>query len=135
MSKKKVLIVDDSSTVRQQVAQVLTQVGFLVLEAPDGQVGVEMIEKDSTISCVICDVNMPRMNGIEMVETVKRDAKNKALPVLMLTTDGQPSLIKRATDAGASGWVVKPFNPTQLVAVVQKLTNGTPRSSVDRGGR
>jgi two-component system chemotaxis response regulator CheY len=135
MSKKKVLIVDDSSTVRQQVAQVLTQVGFLMLEAPDGQVGVEMIEKDSTISCVICDVNMPRMNGIEMVEIVKREAKNKTLPVLMLTTDGQPALIKRAKDAGASGWMVKPFNPTQLVAVVQKLSNGATRPGADRGDR
>jgi two-component system chemotaxis response regulator CheY len=124
-SKKKVLVVDDSATVRQQVAQTLTGVGFEVVEAPDGQVGCDLIDRDATISMVICDVNMPRMNGIEMLLSVKSHPKNLALPILMLTTDGQPALIKKAKEAGARGWVVKPFNPAQLVAVVQKLTGST----------
>lgn len=120
--KKKVLVVDDSATIRQQVAQVLTQVGFEVLEAADGQIGADVINADdAAISVVICDMNMPRMNGLEMLASVKSHAKNAGLPVLMLTTDGQPSLIKKAKEAGARGWIVKPFNPTQLVSVVQKL--------------
>ena len=121
MMKKKVLIVDDSSTVRQQVAEVLTQVGFEVLEAVDGQVGVEVIEREAALAVVICDVNMPRMNGIELVTSVKSRSKNATLPILMLTTDGEPALIRKAKEAGAKGWMVKPFNPTQLVAAVQKL--------------
>jgi two-component system chemotaxis response regulator CheY len=124
MSKKKVLVVDDSSTVRQQVAQVLTQVGFEVLEATDGQLGAEMIDKEA-LAVVICDVNMPRMNGIEMVTTVKSRPQHAALPILMLTTDGQPALIKRAKEVGARGWMVKPFNPNQLVAAVKKLAGVT----------
>ena len=121
MSKKRILVVDDSTTVRQQVAQTLARVGFEVREASDGQIGADVIDKDPTISLVICDVNMPRMNGIEMVTTVKRESKNAGLPILMLTTDGQRTLIKKAKEAGARGWIVKPFNPTQLVEVVQKL--------------
>jgi two-component system chemotaxis response regulator CheY len=124
MSKKKILVVDDSSTVRQQVAQVLSQSGFEVLEAADGQLGAEVIAKEA-LACVICDVNMPRMNGIEMVTTVKSHPENAGLPILMLTTDGQPALIKRAKEAGARGWMVKPFNPTQLVAAVKKLSGAT----------
>lgn len=121
MSKKKVLVVDDSATVRQQVSQALTRVGFEVLEAADGQIGADVIDGDSTISVVICDINMPRMNGIEMLVNVKSQEKNAALPILMLTTDGQPALIKKAKEAGARGWIVKPFNPAQLVTAVQKL--------------
>ena len=121
MAKKRVLVVDDSSTIRQQVSQVLTQVGFEVIEAEDGQIGADIIRDDPSISVVICDVNMPRLNGIEMVLHVKRDAKNANLPILMLTTDGQPALIKKAKEAGAKGWMVKPFNPSQLVLAVQKL--------------
>lgn len=121
MTKKKVLVVDDSSTVREHLAQVLGQVGFEVLEAADGQIGVELIDRERAISVVICDVNMPRMNGIEMVASVKSRPENAALPILMLTTDGQASLIKKAKEAGARGWMVKPFNPAQLVAAVQKL--------------
>jgi two-component system chemotaxis response regulator CheY len=121
MSKKKVLVVDDSATIRQQVSQVLTKVGFDVVEAADGQIGADMIKGDKTISVVICDVNMPRMNGIEMLSHIRTEQKNMDLPILMLTTDGQPALIKRAKEAGARGWMVKPFNPVQLVAAVQKL--------------
>jgi two-component system chemotaxis response regulator CheY len=121
MSKKKVLIVDDSATVRQQVAAALTNAGFEVVEAADGQIGADMINADGSISIVICDVNMPRLNGIDMVLSVKSNQKHANLPILMLTTDGQPALIKKAKEAGARGWIVKPFNPAQLVAAVQKL--------------
>lgn len=71
---------------------------------------------------VISDVNMPNMNGLEMVSEIKKNPSNRALPILMLTTEGQPALIKQAKEAGAVGWIVKPFNASQLVATVKKLT-------------
>lgn len=119
---KRVLVVDDSATVRQQVKLTLTQAGFDVLEAIDGQDGVAKITSGEDISAVICDVNMPRKNGIELLEEVKAQPKYQALPILMLTTEGQPALVKRAKAAGASGWVVKPFKPALLLSAIAKLT-------------
>ena len=116
-----ILVVDDSATVRQQVTTALVQVGFEVVEAADGRIGKHRIEAGG-ISCVICDVNMPNMNGIEMVQAVKSDSVNASLPIVMLTTEGAPDLIKQAKQAGASGWIVKPFKADMLVAAVEKLT-------------
>ena len=121
MKKKKVLVVDDSATIRLQVSGALEQAGFDVVEACDGLAGVEAIERDSEIAAVICDVNMPRMNGIEMVEKVKSVPKNASLAMIMLTTEGQAALMRRAKEAGALGWIVKPFNAPQLVAVIKKI--------------
>jgi two-component system chemotaxis response regulator CheY len=118
---KKILIVDDSLTVRQQVGLALTEAGFEVIEAVDGQEGAEIIGSTDDISAVICDVNMPRLNGIEMVSQVKSDAKNADLPIIMLTTEGQPALIRQAKAAGAKGWIVKPFKAAQLVATMHKI--------------
>ena len=114
----KVLIVDDSSTVRQQVRLALTGAGFDVIEACDGEEGFQKVESASP-AVVICDVNMPRMNGIEMVEKIK--ASGRSVPIVMLTTEGQPELIQRARAAGAKGWIVKPFKPDLLVGAVTKL--------------
>lgn len=119
---KKVLVVDDSVTVRQQVSSVLEQAGYAVDEAEDGQAGAEKIEADSGISMVICDVNMPRMNGIEMVGRVKKDGARAELPIVMLTTEGNPALIAKAKELGAKGWIVKPFKADHLLAAVNKLT-------------
>jgi two-component system chemotaxis response regulator CheY len=119
---KKILIVDDSATVRQQVGLALTQVGHEVEEAVDGQDGLERISKGG-LDLVICDVNMPRMDGIEMVTKAKSDGANPALPIIMLTTEGDPALIARAKQAGAKGWIVKPFKAELLVGAVKKLTN------------
>ena len=116
-----VLIVDDSATVRQQVGTVLLQSGFQVEHACDGVEGVSRIQKGG-IDCVICDVNMPNMNGIELVEAVKQCEQHSKLPIIMLTTEGAKELIQRAKQAGASGWIVKPFKADLLVAAVQKLT-------------
>jgi len=118
---QKILVVDDSPSVRQQVGLALRQAGFQVIEAADGAEGVTAIDADPTICMVICDVNMPRMNGLEMIEKVKGQAKNANLPIMMLTSEGQQSLIERAKKAGAKGWVVKPFKAELLVAAVKKL--------------
>lgn len=118
---KTVLVVDDSGTVRQQVTMALKQAGFSTKEAADGREGMNTIAGGS-VDMVICDVNMPNMNGLEMVEAVKAKPENRALPIVMLTTEGQPSMIKRAKDAGAAGWIVKPFDAGQLVSAARQLT-------------
>ena len=119
---KIVLVVDDSSTVRQQVATALKGAGFCIIEAADGAEGLKTLEANRNIDMVVCDVNMPNMNGLEMVEKVKAKPENKTLPILMLTTEGQPSMIKRAKEAGASGWIIKPFDANQLVQTAKHLT-------------
>jgi len=119
---KRVLIVDDSATIRQQVRMALTQAGFDVIEAADGEDGVAKIRSDPGISAVICDVNMPKKNGLELIEEIKAGGANSHVPIVMLTTEGQPALVQRAKQAGAKGWIVKPFKANLLVAAMQKLT-------------
>jgi two-component system, chemotaxis family, chemotaxis protein CheY len=118
---KKILIVDDSATVRQQVRMALEGAGFDVEEAVDGMEGKERISSSNQLAAVVCDVNMPRMNGIEMLESVKADPRNGKLPIVMLTTEGQAAMVKRAKAAGATGWMIKPFNATLLIATLKKL--------------
>ncbi|HEX6274669.1 MAG TPA: response regulator [Polyangiaceae bacterium] len=120
---KKVVVIDDSQTVRQQVGMALRQAGFEVIEAADGDEGVELLGRVADVAMVICDVNMPRMNGLDFLDAIKKDGKNANLPILMLTTEGQPQLIERAKKSGAKGWVVKPFKPELLVAAVKKLAS------------
>lgn len=122
MANKKILVVDDSATVRQQVALALGPAGFDVVEACDGVQGLKAIETNPDLALVICDVNMPHKNGIEMLTEAKAEGKNPRLPIVMLTTEGQPALIKRAKEAGACGWIVKPFKADRLIAAAQKLT-------------
>jgi two-component system, chemotaxis family, chemotaxis protein CheY len=117
---KKILVVDDSPTVRQQVGLALSQAGYQVLEAVDGMDGIGKV--DASLALLICDVNMPRMNGLDMLEKLRTDARWSALPIVMLTTDGQPALIERAKKAGAKGWIIKPFKAELLVAAVRRLT-------------
>jgi two-component system chemotaxis response regulator CheY len=119
---KRVLIVDDSATLRQQVRLALTSAGFEVVEATDGEDGVLKIRSDAAIAAVICDINMPRKSGLELLEEVRSGGVNAQLPFLMLTSEGQPELIQRAKLAGAKAWMVKPFKPHLLVAAMQKLT-------------
>jgi len=119
---KRILIVDDSEVVRQQVAIALGQAGYEPVEAVDGADGLSVLEKRDDIEMVICDVNMPVMDGLAMVEQFRKTEKGKKVPVMMLTTEGDPSLIKRAKAAGAKGWMVKPFDATLLIKTVNKIT-------------
>jgi len=120
---KRVLIVDDSATIRQQVRMALSQAGFDVVEAMDGEDGVSKIRADLEIVAVICDVNMPKKSGLELIEEIKAGGPNSGVPIVMLTTEGQPALVQRAKQAGAKGWIVKPFKANLLVAAMQKLTS------------
>ncbi len=117
----KVLVVDDSASVRQQVGLALAQGGFEVAEAVDGLDAVSKLATISGIRLVISDVNMPRMNGLELLENIKADGRHAHIPILMLTTEGQPALVQRAKAAGAKGWIIKPFKADLLVAAVKKL--------------
>ncbi len=114
----KVLVIDDSQMVRHQVGKALIGAGFAIVEAIDGADALEKLRAAPDTSLVVCDVNMPTMNGIEFLE--KKGAAGA--PVVMLTTEGQPELIKKAKLLGAKGWVMKPFKPELLVAAAKKLT-------------
>jgi two-component system chemotaxis response regulator CheY len=116
---KRVLVIDDSSAVRQQIRNTLSGAGYDIVEALDGLDGLEKLRTMTDIDLALCDVNMPRMTGLEMVLEVQREGLTT--PILMLTTEGQPSMIRRARDAGAKGWIVKPFKPELLLIAVNKI--------------
>lgn len=119
---KTVLVVDDSETIRNQVASVLEQGGFSVLEARDGIEGLDFIEQYPDLALVILDINMPRLGGLEMLDRLKAGGKRPNLPVLLLTTEVQQSMMERAKKAGAKGWMVKPVKMELLLSAVNKLT-------------
>jgi two-component system chemotaxis response regulator CheY len=118
----KVLIVDDSFTMREQVKLALAPGNFKIVEAVDGKDGLTKVETDPEIGILILDVNMPRMNGLELAEALNKGGyMSKGLKVVMLTTEGHADLIARAKAAGAKGWIVKPFKPELLLSAVQKM--------------
>jgi two-component system chemotaxis response regulator CheY len=116
-----VMVVDDSATVRIEAARALTAAGYEVIEAFDGQDALEKLSRHPPVALILCDVNMPRMNGVELVEALAQQPGQRA-PILMLTTEGHPALIQRAKASGAKGWMMKPFKPELLVAAAHKLT-------------
>ncbi|MFO0725220.1 MAG: response regulator [Myxococcota bacterium] len=116
-----VLIVDDSAMIRQQVGKVLRAAGLEVFEAVDGMDAVDKLQTLGTVSLIVCDVNMPRMTGLEFLEAAQERISRAAIPVVMLTTEGQPELLQRAKRLGARAWIIKPFKPELFVAAIQKL--------------
>jgi two-component system chemotaxis response regulator CheY len=118
----KILIIDDSASVRRQVSTILTSEGFEIIEAADGIEGSAHIRSDVDLALVLCDINMPRLNGLDMLESVSAEISKKAIPVVMLTTEGEPEAMTRARRAGARGWIIKPFKDQLLVGAVKKLT-------------
>jgi two-component system, chemotaxis family, chemotaxis protein CheY len=117
---KTILIVDDSATVRQQVSVALIRAGYAVQEAGDGVEGLAALEKGG-IALVISDVNMPRMSGLDMLDIIKRDGRHASIPFMLLTTEGHLGLVARAKQAGAKGWIVKPFKAELMISAVTKL--------------
>jgi len=118
---KTILIVDDSSSLRTVVNLSLARAGYEVLEASDGVEGLAVLERTSKVNLIISDVNMPNMNGIEFVTKVKQHPRHKFAPVIMLTTEDQAAKKDLGRAAGAKAWIVKPFNPPQLLDAVSKL--------------
>jgi two-component system chemotaxis response regulator CheY len=117
---KQILTVDDSASIRQMVSFTLTRAGYGVAEAIDGQDGLEKSGRQK-YDLIITDLNMPRMDGIEMITAVRKLSGYGFTPILMLTTESQAEKKEAGRKAGATGWIVKPFNADQLLAVVQKL--------------
>jgi two-component system chemotaxis response regulator CheY len=115
-----ILVVDDSASLRGMVVFTLKQQGFTVVEAGDGQ---EALNKAKTMSCdlVLSDVNMPVMDGLTLCAELRRLPSFKFTPVLMLTTESSPDMKQRGKAAGATGWLVKPFNPDTLLATLKKV--------------
>ena len=120
-----ILLVDDSTTLRASVRSILERVGYELVEAGDGLEGLEALGKLSrqgrSPAMIISDVNMPRLDGLSFIKEIKKTAY-KFLPILVLTTESEPQLKLAGRQAGASGWLVKPFKPETLVAVVNKYT-------------
>ena len=115
-----ILVIDDSASLRQVVAMALKGAGYDVLEAGDGQAALALLD-GRKVNMAICDVNMPRMNGIEFVKAAKALSNYRFLPILMLTTESQESKKEEGKAAGAKAWMVKPFSPASLLNAVSKL--------------
>lgn len=117
---KKILIVDDSSSMRQMINFTLKNNGYEVVEAVDGMDAVAKV-KANVFNMVLTDLNMPKMDGITLIKELRKNPSTKFIPIVMLTTESQAEKKQEGKTAGASGWIVKPFQPDQLVAVVKKL--------------
>jgi len=117
---KTILVVDDSSSMRQVVSMALKGNGYDVIEACDGKDALAKLA-GQRVHLVISDVNMPNMDGITFVKEMKKNSAYKFVPVIMLTTEGSDEKKKAGQDAGAKAWVVKPFQPQQMLAVVSKI--------------
>ncbi len=117
---KKILIVDDSASMRQLVSFALEDVGYTVVQAVDGQDALAKADS-MLVDMVITDLNMPNMDGIELIRGLRANSKYKYTPIVMLTTESQDTKKKEGREAGASGWIVKPFTPEQLIDVIKKF--------------
>jgi len=115
-----ILAVDDSASMRQMVSFTLKSAGFDVVEAADGQEALN-IAKQKSFDLVLSDVNMPVMNGIEFVTNLRQESNYKYTPILMLTTESGGDMKMEGKKAGATGWIVKPFNPDQLLSTIKKV--------------
>jgi two-component system chemotaxis response regulator CheY len=117
---KTILLVDDSASLRQIAKMSLTSAGYQILEASDGLEALKLLD-GRQISMVVCDVNMPNMNGFEFAKSAKLLNQYKFMPILMLTTESQQDKMDQGKAAGVRAWMVKPFTPSQLLKAVDKL--------------
>lgn len=115
-----ILAVDDSASMRQMVTFILRGAGYEVLEAVDGQDALETA-KDRQVSLVLTDVNMPNLDGISLIRELRSLPDYKFTPIIMLTTEAGEEKKRQGKAAGATGWIVKPFDPEKLVAVIGKV--------------
>lgn len=117
----KILTVDDSASMRQMVAFTLKCAGHTVLQARDGVEALQTAKEQQDIELVISDINMPNMDGIALIRELRALPQCKFTPILMLTTESGGDKKQEGKAAGATGWIVKPFNPDQLLATVNKV--------------
>lgn len=117
---KVIMTADDSASVRQMVAFTLKQNGYTVVEAVDGREALNKLNSQK-VDMLLTDLNMPNLDGIGLIKGVRSGTTNKFTPIIMLTTESQDSKKAEGKSAGATGWIVKPFKPEQLIAVVKKV--------------
>lgn len=117
---KTILAVDDSASIRQMVTFTLKGAGYDVIEAVDGVDGLAKLD-GADVGMVITDLNMPNLDGIGFIKKLRANPKTKFIPVIMLTTESQAEKKQAGKSAGATGWIVKPFKPEQLLGVVKKV--------------
>ena len=115
-----ILTVDDSRTMRDMLMLALSEAGYRVVQAEDGVHGLEVL-KNEMPQVVITDINMPRMDGFGFIENVRKSERHRAIPILVLTTESDADKKNIAREAGATGWLVKPFDPDKLIATVRKV--------------
>jgi two-component system chemotaxis response regulator CheY len=118
---KKILIVDDSSMIRLIVSKAAKKAGYDVVEASNGQEGIDQLLKNNDISLILCDINMPVMDGLTMIGNIKEDESLKYIPVVMLTTESDEKLKQQGRELGVKAWMVKPFNETSFLKAMSKL--------------
>ena len=117
---KRILTIDDSKTIRDMLRLTLLDAGFEVLQAVDGQDGIEVLAREP-VDIVITDINMPKMDGYGVIRHMREDPAHKSTPILVLTTESEVEKRNIAREAGATGWMVKPFDPERLVATIHKV--------------
>lgn len=118
---KLILTVDDSRTMRAMLQMALADAGFEVAQAEDGVHGLETLESIKP-DAIVTDINMPRLDGFGFIEGVRRHQTHRAIPILVLTTESDAEKKERARRAGATGWIVKPFDPAKLVSAILRVT-------------
>ncbi len=117
---KRILTIDDSRTIRDMLNLTLSEAGFEVLQAVDGQDGIDVLAKER-VDVVITDINMPKMDGYGVIRHIRGQSQYKSMPVLVLTTESEKEKRNVAREAGATGWMVKPFDPERLIATINKV--------------
>ncbi len=117
---KTIMIIDDSASIRLVVSIALKKAGYDVLEAEDGEDALNKLTGQK-IHLIVCDVNMPNMDGISFLKAVKQNQSYKFTPIIMLTTESQEEKKQEGRAAGAKAWVVKPFKPDRMIAAIEKL--------------
>ncbi|HRP77893.1 MAG TPA: response regulator [Aquamicrobium sp.] len=117
---KTILTVDDSRTIREMLKAALLDAGMEVVQAEDGVHGLEVLETCAP-DVIITDINMPRMDGFGFIEAVRGSGRHRAIPILVLTTESVDDKKDRARRAGASGWIIKPFDPVKLVTAINRV--------------
>ncbi|MEK6638577.1 MAG: response regulator [Pseudomonadota bacterium] len=122
MNGTKILAVDDSPSMRALLHNALAQKGYIVDQAEDGVAALEWLESNQP-HVLITDINMPRMDGFELIEALRQCDRFQDLPILVLTTESSDEKKARARNAGATGWIVKPFDPEKLCAAVRRVTH------------
>ncbi|AEE15556.1 response regulator [Treponema brennaborense] len=120
MASKKILAVDDSVSIRKSISFILSQEGYEVVEAEDGADGLVRAKADK-FGLIITDINMPNMDGIQLIKELRQTVEYKFTPIIVLTTENQDSKMQEGKAAGATGWIVKPFASEKLIAVVKKI--------------